>query len=315
MATGVQTGTNFTLLDQVLMGGGTGGPCTHTHTQDEGLYVIKGKCTFNAGGHHGMIAQDGAFVHIPSLTEHSFVVNDHETQILNFYVPAGFEQLLIGISHPAESNTMPPPGLSLPPPHLVEKLAADYGQVGILGMPFKDKPSPERMITRALEGATEFPYVTTAKDMPAYWYEGSLWSILADGKQTGGVYLMVEMLVPRGGGQIPHIHKDQDEVFYILEGTAQVLVGDHVEMANKGDLVFIPRGILHGFRVESESLLFLNLHTPAGLEKMLPIFADVAAARTLPPPDFKPKTIDEKRKVDMCKQLGLSFPLTGNVFD
>ena len=308
MATGVQTGTTFTLLDQILMGGGTGGPCTHTHTQDEGLYVIKGKCTFNAGGHHGMIAGDGAFIHIPSLTEHSFVVDDDQTQILNFYLPAGFEQLLIGISHPADSMTMPPPGLSLPPPHLVEKLAADYGQVGITGMPFKDKPSPEKMVTRPLEGATEFPYVTTAPHVPRYWYEGALWSVLADSKQTAGRYSMIEKLLSQSYRERPHVQKDMDEVFYILEGSAKMLVGDKVETAEKGDLVFIPRGTVHGLRVISETVKLLNLHTPSGIEKILPLFGDTAKDHTLPPHDFQSRSINERHLLDISKGLGITFP-------
>lgn len=104
MATGVQTDNSFTLLDQIVNDGGGGGPVTHTHTQDEGLYVIKGACTFNAGGHHGLEAKAGTFVSVPRLTEHSFTVDSPETQILNFYLPAGFEQLLIGIAHPADRN-------------------------------------------------------------------------------------------------------------------------------------------------------------------------------------------------------------------
>jgi hypothetical protein len=42
MATGVQTDNSFTLLDQVVHTGGGGGRVTHTHTQDEGLYVVRG---------------------------------------------------------------------------------------------------------------------------------------------------------------------------------------------------------------------------------------------------------------------------------
>jgi len=65
MATGVQTNNSFTLLDQIVHSGKnkTGGPQTHTHTQDEGLYVVSGQCTFNAGGIHGMVAGPGSPTH------------------------------------------------------------------------------------------------------------------------------------------------------------------------------------------------------------------------------------------------------------
>ena len=43
------TGGNFCFLEQIC-GTGIGGPPTHAHPSDEGLYVIEGHCTFNAGG-------------------------------------------------------------------------------------------------------------------------------------------------------------------------------------------------------------------------------------------------------------------------
>ena len=49
MATGIQTGGSFCALDQLVTTDG-GGPPTHTHTQDEGLYVVSGHCTYNAAG-------------------------------------------------------------------------------------------------------------------------------------------------------------------------------------------------------------------------------------------------------------------------
>ena len=133
-----------------------------------------------------MPAGPGTFVAIPRLTEHSFTVDESDTQLLNFYLPAGFEVLLTGISHPADRNEPPPPGVPLPPPHLVRKLAADYGQTGVLGMPFIDKARPGIMSTRPTPGATIFPFTAHAKDVPSYWYKDGLWSVLGSSKQTGG---------------------------------------------------------------------------------------------------------------------------------
>ena len=79
MASGVQTGNSFCLLDQLVMPDG-GGPCTHTHTQDEGLYVVSGHCTFNAGG-RTVAAPAGSFVSVPRRTEHSITVDAPGTQL------------------------------------------------------------------------------------------------------------------------------------------------------------------------------------------------------------------------------------------
>jgi hypothetical protein len=108
MATGVQTDNSFTLLDQVVHSGGGGGPVTHTH-----MHKMKA-CTSSVGNAPSTLAATracqappGTFVAIPGDCEHSFTVDDANTQILNFYLPAGFEQLLIGVSHPAEERGPP----------------------------------------------------------------------------------------------------------------------------------------------------------------------------------------------------------------
>ncbi|KAL9578250.1 MAG: hypothetical protein Q9203_007167, partial [Teloschistes exilis] len=129
-----------------------------THTQDEGLYVVSGQCTFNAGGKDRKIATAGTFVNFPRLIQHSFTVDVLNTQLLNFYLPAGFEQLLTGIAHRADRSGPPPPDVPLAPTWLIEKLAEDYGQTAILGIPFKDLADANNMKTQPTPGATLFPY-------------------------------------------------------------------------------------------------------------------------------------------------------------
>jgi quercetin dioxygenase-like cupin family protein len=227
MATGVQTDNSFTLLDQIIHTGGGGGPMTHTHAQDEGLYVIRGGCLFNAGGHQGLSGSPGTFVAIPGNTEHSFSVEEHDTHVLKFYLPAGFEQLLIGISRPATERLPPPAELiqeMLPPKALSAKLALDYGQDNILGDPFRDPPNPDLMYTRPTPGATVFPFTANAKDLPAYWLKNGLWTILASGKQTGSSYSLIEQRLGQGPVYSPHMFSDKDIVYYILGGEMTFLL-------------------------------------------------------------------------------------------
>lgn len=307
MATGVQTGNSFTLLDQIVNDGGGGGPVTHTHTQDEGLYVITGQCTFNAGGHHGLVAKRGTFVSVPRLTEHSFTVDAPETQLLNFYLPAGWEQLLIGIAYPAERNEPPPPDIPMAPPHLVDKLAADYGQTAILGQPFRDAPDPKKMRTKPTPGATVFPFLAHSKDRQGYWNAGGLWTVLASGEQTGNSYCLIQQLLPQGPASAPHLFVDRDEIYYILDGQGTFFLGDRVETAEKGALVFIPRGTVHGFRVDSPTMLVLNLHTPAGFERLLPHTGQPATERRLPPQDMKTRDVSREVVTRIMGEVGMRY--------
>ncbi|MEE1667787.1 cupin domain-containing protein [Streptomyces sp. WAC07094] len=54
-------------------------------------------------------------------------------------------------------------------------------------------------------------------------------------------------LTVRPGPARPHFHTRSAEMFYILDGTAQLLSGDRVVTAEQGDLVVVPPGAAHAF--------------------------------------------------------------------
>jgi quercetin dioxygenase-like cupin family protein len=72
--------------------------------------------------------------------------------------------------------------------------------------------------------------------------------LLADAGSTGGA-LSTQRVTLSGGadGAKPHHHADSAELFYLLDGTAQLLSGDQVITAERGDLVIVPPGLAHAF--------------------------------------------------------------------
>lgn len=73
--------------------------------------------------------------------------------------------------------------------------------------------------------------------------------------------------IPAGApGAPPHVHENEDEVYFILEGTAHFLMGDRVETANPGDTVILPRGDFHANWNEGEtpvtSLVLVSQNAP-----------------------------------------------------
>lgn len=310
MATGVLTDNAFTLLDQVVHDGGGGGPTTHSHSQDEGLYVISGKCTFNAGGHQGLQGTPGTFVSIPGNTEHSFTVDEPNTHILNFYLPAGFEQLLIGIAHPAMERKTPPPELireMLPPRWLADKLSDDYGQTNAFGVnTFVDGPDPSKMLTNPTPGATLFPFTANSKNLVHYTTMGGCWTILANTEQTGGCYCILEVLFRKGLVVPPRVYKERDEMLYILDGTISVLFNDHTVEAKMGALVYIPSGTVYSFRVESEGAHCLNLHTRSGFEDFIQLVGtEIRGTKQAPSGSFQEKSVDGGSRSRLLAKIGL----------
>jgi len=69
----------------------------------------------------------------------------------------------------------------------------------------------------------------------------------ADGDETKNAYSISEWwLEPNTKGPGAHAH-DEDDVFYVLEGTMSILLGDHWVDANAGAFVLIPGGVVHDF--------------------------------------------------------------------
>ena len=81
--------------------------------------------------------------------------------------------------------------------------------------------------------------------------------------QTGGALEAFEH--SSTGSPPPHIHRDHDELFYIIEGSVTFTQGQEDFVASAGSLVFIPRGIRHAFKPNPGArILFFVM--PAGME-------------------------------------------------
>jgi len=132
-------------------------------------------------------------------------------------------------------------------------------------------------------------YVITlgAHEGPTLAVAGGNYRILVSGKQTGGEFATIEMLVPPGGGPGPHAHPDFQESFYVVEGEVEVQSTAGIYTATKGAYIVIPKGgMVHGFKNKSTQLAkLLCVVVPAGLEEMfVELGVPVAEGTFLPPP-------------------------------
>ena len=94
---------------------------------------------------------------------------------------------------------------------------------------------------------------------------GDVYTILASSAETGGDYIALEALVPPDGGPPPHIHHDQIETFYILEGEMEITVGNQVYEAKAGDFVHVSKDTPHSFKNRSRTTTkMIFTFVPAG---------------------------------------------------
>jgi len=128
-------------------------------------------------------------------------------------------------------------------------------------------------------------YVLDAHESQAIWFAGCLATIPARGEQTGGRLAMVEFTHPAGFATPHHRHDDHDEAFYVLEGAMRGYCGEQTWRATKGSFVWLPRGVPHGYAVDSdETLRTLAITVPAGFARFVIEAGEPAAARQVPDP-------------------------------
>ena len=94
----------------------------------------------------------------------------------------------------------------------------------------------------------------------------------ADENETNNKYSVSEWwLQPNSDGPGAHKHEDNDEVFYVLEGSISILIGEEWIVADKGVFLRIPAKTMHDFKNQTDQKAgMLNFFTPGGFERDMP---------------------------------------------
>jgi quercetin dioxygenase-like cupin family protein len=87
------------------------------------------------------------------------------------------------------------------------------------------------------------------------------------GAETGGAYALIDCRIPPDGGPPPHIHRREDEDFFIIDGELTFYVEGKEVKAPAGTYIHVPRNIPHSFKnMSSKEVRALIWVRPAGLE-------------------------------------------------
>jgi mannose-6-phosphate isomerase-like protein (cupin superfamily) len=67
-----------------------------------------------------------------------------------------------------------------------------------------------------------------------------------------------------------HVHQEEDDAFYILEGEMTFVLEEGEVKAGPGAFVLVPPGVEHGFRNDGDSpVRMLNIHAPGGFDRRI----------------------------------------------
>ena len=94
------------------------------HREDEAFYVLEGSATIYVGDEVAVEARPGDLAFGPRDVPHRYTVGPDGCRMLFICTPAGFEDLVIHMSRPAESLTLPPASTEEPDWEHVASVAA-----------------------------------------------------------------------------------------------------------------------------------------------------------------------------------------------
>jgi quercetin dioxygenase-like cupin family protein len=129
-------------------------------------------------------------------------------------------------------------------------------------------------------------FVAAPDEGKAFWFLNSLTISKVGSDHTQGRLSIVDHRVPSGFAPPPHIHQHSDEAFLILDGDFDGFCGNQTWQAGPGSLVFLPRGIPHGFTVSGAGPgRAIIVVSPGGFDHFVAAVGEPARELRLPEPD------------------------------
>jgi quercetin dioxygenase-like cupin family protein len=134
---------------------------------------------------------------------------------------------------------------------------------------------------------------------------GGTYTVLVTGKDTGGRYCLIDMLIPPGGGPPPHRH-DFEEMFTILDGEIEFIFRGEPRRADAGSTVNVPANAPHSFKnMSNKPARLLCMCLPAGQEEFFLAVGDPVDSRTAPPPQLSSE--ERAERIQRAKALSAKF--------
>jgi quercetin dioxygenase-like cupin family protein len=136
-----------------------------------------------------------------------------------------------------------------------------------------------------MEVAASQPVVSrSAGEGESFWWLGALATI----KVATPAVTLIEVTDPPDGEAPLHVHHNEDEGFWVLDGDVTFEAGGEVVKAGPGDFLFGPRDVPHRYKDGTSGARMLFILTPGGFEGFIRATGEPARTRDLPPADVEP---------------------------
>jgi quercetin dioxygenase-like cupin family protein len=139
------------------------------------------------------------------------------------------------------------------------------------------------------------------------WFRNSLVNVRLSCRSSAGQVSVIESWLPYGDSPPLHVHRNQDEIFSILEGKLRFHLGGKDVVAHAGQTVLAPKGVPHSFRVESaEGAHVLTTTVGYDFEMMVREMSRAAPSYAMPP-CTAPTTAQIEALTDACTRNNIDI--------
>jgi quercetin dioxygenase-like cupin family protein len=124
-ATAADTGGQMTIVE-ITAPAGDEAPLHVHHREDEAFWILEGDAIFEVGDQR-IDAHAGDYLFGPRDIPHRYTVGDAGCRMLFIVTPGGFDHMVVEMSKPAASRTLPPPSDEEPDWERIAAIAKAYG--------------------------------------------------------------------------------------------------------------------------------------------------------------------------------------------
>jgi quercetin dioxygenase-like cupin family protein len=136
-----------------------------------------------------------------------------------------------------------------------------------------------------------------------FWFVGALLQRKAGGAETDGRFALLDQTMPPGYAVPRHVHVDEDEAWYLLEGSMTFYVGEHVIDVTERGWIFAPRKVVHTFKAGADGARALTFTFPSSFADFVAEMGEPAPELTIPPP----APIDQHRLAEVAHRYGIEI--------
>jgi mannose-6-phosphate isomerase-like protein (cupin superfamily) len=229
--------------------------------EDEAIYLVAGELELTAGSMRTVLRPgESCFIprNLPCRVRNS---GQEEVRALVIDVPGVFSSLVREAGIPLEgSGSRQPSRMTAEEIAGLSACAEQYGSI-VLVPPYQ-------------EGEVEFdgkpPIYKRAvykKEQDTYMFFGIPTVLHLAGIETGNEFSLMESYIGVDGDSGLHVHANEDECIYVLEGELELTVDDSVLVLRSGCSHFIPRNLRHRLRNrDGEVVRVMHWYTPGTLD-------------------------------------------------